>query len=50
MASTYLPGAFTKKFTDLLGPDAPEFFEFSKRKLRKCFRVNPLKATAAGIA
>ena len=49
MASTYLPGAFTKKFTDLLGPDAPEFFEFSKRKLRKCFRVNPLKATAAGI-
>ncbi len=49
MASTYFPEAFVKKFTDLLGPDAPEFFEFSKRKLRKCFRVNPLKASAAGV-
>ncbi len=44
MPVPYFPEAFVRKFTALLGGEAPAFFDFSRRKLRKTFRVNPLKA------
>ncbi|HIH17152.1 MAG TPA: RsmB/NOP family class I SAM-dependent RNA methyltransferase [Candidatus Diapherotrites archaeon] len=49
MPAPFLPEAFVEKFTRLLGSEAEEFFAYSRRKLGKSFRVNPLKAVMPAV-
>ncbi len=43
MKKTFLPPEFAKKYTELLGKESAEFFEYCRRKAPKSLWVNSLK-------